>query len=135
MGTRSMVRTGAFGLLLGLLASGASAREGDAELKQRIEARLARAKLAEHAQVAVTVQEGRATLTGFATTLDARARAERAALKELAEVRNELQVVAGERPEAEVRKAVENAIVRYPYYGVFDAVGADFAGGTLVLRG
>lgn len=135
MGTRTMVRTGAFGLLLGLLASGASAGERDAELKQRIEARLARAKLAEHAQVAVTVQEGRATLTGFATTLDARARAERAALKEVAEVRNQLQVVAGDRPEAEVRKAVEDAITRYPYYGVFDAVGADFAGGTLVLRG
>jgi hyperosmotically inducible protein len=109
---------------------------GDVDLQKRVEARLAKAGLGERGDVQVAVKDGGVTLTGFTTTVDARRDAERAAGKESRRVESRLTV----RPEAalpdeKLGRAVADAILREPRYGVFDSVGVAVQDGVVVLQG
>jgi hyperosmotically inducible periplasmic protein len=126
--------TGAAALAASLLL-GASAFADDAVLRERIEARLAKAGFAERGQVEVAVQDGAAVLSGFTLTVDAQRAAEKAARKETKAVENHLRVLPEERADDDVRKAVADAILRDPYYGVFDSVGVGIEEGVVVLQG
>jgi hyperosmotically inducible protein len=119
-----------FSLLLGV-----SAFADDGVLRERIEARLAKAGLPERGQVEVAVKDGAAVLSGFTLTVDAQRAAEKAARKETKTVENRLRVLPEKRADDEVRKAVADAILRDPYYGVFDSVGVGVEEGVVVLQG
>src|SRR5206468_2205487 len=73
--------------VLAALALVAPARADDASLRQRIEARLGKAGLAENGQIQVEVTNGAAVLSGFTTTVDAQRQAEKAARKVRAQIR------------------------------------------------
>lgn len=120
-----------------VLSSGfaVAAAADDAALKARVEARLAKAKLDQRGDIAVAVQDGAVALEGGVLTLDARRQAEKLAHKEAKRVDNHLQVLPEPRSDAQLRKDAEAAILRYPYYGVFDSVGLDVADGVVTLRG
>lgn len=126
--------TGGAALAVSLLL-GASAFADDGVLRERIEARLARAGLSERGQIEVAVQDGAAVLSGFTLTVDAQRAAEKAARKETKTVENRLRVVPEGRADDEVRKAVADAIFRDPTYGVFDSVGVGVEEGVVVLQG
>jgi osmotically-inducible protein OsmY len=117
------------------LLLGASAFADDTVLRERIEARLAKAGLSERGQVEVAVKDGTAVLSGFTLTVDAQRDAEKAARKETKTVENHLRVLPEERADDDVRKAVASAILRDPYYGVFDSVGVGVEQGVVVLQG
>jgi osmotically-inducible protein OsmY len=74
-------------------------------------------------------------LTGFTLTLDAERAAEKAARKETKTVESLIRVVPEKRADHEVRKAVAEAILRDPTYGVFDSVGVGVEQGKVVLQG
>jgi hyperosmotically inducible periplasmic protein len=134
MGGRYARRTGGF-VLAAALVFISPARADDAGLRQRIEARLSKAGLADHGQVEVDVTNGVAVLSGFTTTVDAQRRAEKAARKETKTVDNRLRVVPLAREDAEIRKAVADAVLGYVYYGVFDSVGVAVDHGVVTLQG
>jgi hyperosmotically inducible protein len=122
--------------LLGALLVAAPAVASDADLQRRVEDRLARAGVVERGSVQVTVRDGVVSLDGFTLTVDARRDAEKAAGKESKEVVSRLVV----RPEApardeQLRKAVADAILREPRYGVFDSVGVAVEDGAVLLQG
>lgn len=119
-------------LLLGVvLPAGA----GDLDIHRRIEERIEKAKLDEGGQITVSVEEGRATLSGSVTTVSARQKAEKAALKETKLVENLLRVLPEARSDDEVRKAVRDTILRTPFYTVFDSVSMGVEGGAVLLSG
>ncbi len=131
---------GGFARTAGLALAGAlvfisPARADDGGLRQRIEARLSKAGLADRGQVEVEVTNGVAVLSGFTTTVDAQRRAEKAARKETKTVDNRLRVVPLAREDAEIRKAVSDAVLGYAYYGVFDSVGVGVDQGVVTLQG
>ena len=121
--------------VLAALALVAPARADDASLRQRIEARLGKAGLAENGQIQVEVTNGAAVLSGFTTTVDAQRQAEKAARKETKAVDNQLRVVPVPREDADIQKAVSDAILGYAYYGVFDSVGVGVDHGVVTLQG
>jgi hyperosmotically inducible protein len=107
----------------------------DASIQARIQARLAEAKLNPDTHIQVTVEHGTARLTGTTPTLvDSRA-AERLARKETKEVVNKVIVEPVPRADAAILKGAQSAVLRYPWYGVFDAVGVDVNHGAVTLRG
>jgi hyperosmotically inducible periplasmic protein len=122
-------------VLVASLLLGASAFADDVVLRERIEARLAKAGLAERGQVEVAVKDGAAVLSGFTLTVDAQRAAEKAARKETKTVENRLRVFPEKRADEEVREAVADAILRDPMYGVFDSVGVGVEEGVVVLQG
>jgi hyperosmotically inducible periplasmic protein len=127
---------GPAGVLLGALAFAAPAFADDAGLRERIEARMNKAGLADDGQIAVDVTADRAVLSGFTTTVAAREQAEKAARKETKNVDNRLQVVpAVAMADADVQQLVGNAILGYEYYGVFDSVGVSVDNGVVTLQG
>jgi hyperosmotically inducible protein len=107
----------------------------DMGLRQRIEARLGKAGLADRGQIEVRVTDGEAVLSGFTTTVDAQRRAERAARKETKAVDNRLVVVPAPKEDSQIRKAVSDAVLGYVYYGVFDSVGVGVDHGVVTLQG
>ena len=132
---RNVPFTGGAAFVAALLF-GASAFADDAVLRERIEARLAKAGLPERGQIEVAVKDGAALLSGFTLTLDAQRAAEKAARKETKTVENLIRVMPGKkRADDEVRKAVAKAILRDPTYGVFDSVGVGVEQGKVVLQG
>jgi len=112
-----------------------AARADDAGLRQRIDARLSKAGVADRGQVQVEVTNGVAVLSGFTTTVDAQRRAEKAARKETKTVDNRLRVVPLAREDAEIRKAAADAVLGYAYYGVFDSIGVGVDQGVVTLQG
>jgi hypothetical protein len=76
-----------------------------------------------------------AVLSGFTLTVNAQRAAEKAARKETKKVENRLRVFPEKRADDEVRKAVADAILRDPTYGVFDSVGVGVEEGVVVLQG
>jgi osmotically-inducible protein OsmY len=135
IGERSARRVGGLGLAAAMLLSG-PAFANEAGLRERIEARLAKAELAEHGQVEVGVENGVAVLSGFTTTVDARTRAEKAARKETKEVENRLRVVpVAEVVDPALQRAVADAVLGYVNYGVFDSVGVAVEQGVVTLQG
>lgn len=118
------------------LLLGASAFADDTVLRERIEARLAKAGLSERGQVEVAVKDGTAVLSGFTLTVDAQRAAEKAARKETKVVENHLRVLPEEKAgDDDVRKAVAQAILSDPTYGVFDSVGVGVEAGVVLLQG
>jgi len=129
---RSVAALFAIGLVLG----GGTARADDAEVKRRVEERLARAKVYEAADVRVGVEQGAVTLDGVASRLDAALAAERAARKESKSVANRLRVVPDvERKDSELGKEVFDRILGYVWYTVYDSIEAGVEDGVVTLRG
>jgi osmotically-inducible protein OsmY len=81
------------------------------------------------------VTNGVARLDGAVLEYEASYQAEKAARKEAKEVDNRLVVGVEPRPDSDIRRDVEDAILRYPYYGVFDSVEVGVKDGVVVLRG
>jgi osmotically-inducible protein OsmY len=123
-------------VLSALLLVSTSALADDGTIRQRVEARLAKAGLERNADIQVSVKDGAVILTGAALTVDAQRAAEKAARKEAKVVDNRLTVVPLEpHSDAEIRKAVESAILSYPRLTVFDSVELGVEKGTVLLRG
>jgi osmotically-inducible protein OsmY len=120
----------------GILMVAAPAMASDADVQKRVESRLSKAGLEKRGDVKVSVNGGAVTLDGFTLTLDARRDAEKAAGKESKRVVSHLVV----RPDhsitdAKVRAAATAAILREPWYGVFDSVGVAVDDGVVRLQG
>lgn len=129
-----------WGWTLGILACAvllaAPARAGtDASTQARIQARLAEAKLNPDTHIQVTVEHGVAHLTGTTPTLVDSRTAQKLARDETKEVVNKVIVEPVPRTDAAIMKDARSAVLRYPYYGVFDAVGVDVDHGAVTLRG
>jgi len=115
----------ALALGVGLLAvpPAAIAAATDAEIRERVEEKIRRAKLDREADVEVAVESGQVRLSGVATTLHASREIERRALQVADAVANQIRVVPDEpRGAGEIREGVRKTILRYVYYGVFDSV-------------
>jgi len=113
----------------------ASANDDDARIRERVEARLAKAGVDRAGEVQVEVKAGAVTLTGGVLSLDASRRAGKAAAKESKQVVNLIKVLPEPRSDAEVRQAVVAAVRRYPQYTVFDNVELGVENGVVLLRG
>lgn len=131
--TKGMGRFGFVALLA--LAAGPALAASDDEVRERIEARLARAHLDASADVRVEVAGGVAHLSGLAVRLEDARRAERAAHQETRQVVNDVRVEPERRPDPALRKDAQDAVLGYPRYEVWDAVGLDVVDGVATLRG
>lgn len=108
----------------------------DAELKSRIEERLAKAGLAQNADIRVSVADGVVRLTGLAVRYVDFRNAERLARKEADRVINTVRVVPEQpRPDKAIKTDVESAVLRWERYGPFDAVGVEVKAGVVRLTG
>ena len=126
--------------LAGLLGAGAlsiavPALASDVDLQRRVQDRLAKAGLEQRGDVQVSVKDGVVNLEGFTLTVDARRDAERAAGKVSKRVESRLVVRPEPLPDVKVQKAVADAILREPRYGVFDSVGVAVEDGAVLLQG
>jgi hyperosmotically inducible protein len=126
--------------LAGLLGAGAlliavPALASDVDLQRRVQDRLAKAGLEQRGDVRVSVKDGVVTLEGFTLTVDARRDAERAAGKVSKRVESRLVVRPEPLPDVKVQRAVADAILREPRYGVFDSVGVAVEDGAVLLQG
>lgn len=130
-----MTKRNRMALVAAGLALALPALADDAATKQRIEARLSKARVLEQADVAVEVEGGHATLSGVAPTLAVQRRAEKEARKETRSVENRIRVMPEARPDAEIRAAAVDAILRHPQLTVFDSVELGVEDGVVVLQG
>ncbi len=123
--------------VLAVLASGPPALAADdAEIRDAIEARLQKKGLERAADVRVDVRDGEVTLTGVATSLPASREAEKQARKDAKVVRNQIEVHIEEPvKDGEIVEGVRDAVLRYPYYDVFDYVEFGVNDGAIVLLG
>jgi osmotically-inducible protein OsmY len=123
--------------LAALLFVGTSARADDSAIaiQAKIERRLEKAGLLQSADLKVEVSGNTATLRGVVMTLEARRDAERAAHKEAKTVNNLIRVFPDARRDADILKDARNAVLRYPYYSVFDSVDLGVEDGVALLRG
>jgi len=123
--------------LAALLAAGATARADESAIatQAKIERRLEKAGLLASGDVQVEVSGNTATLRGVVMTLEARRNAERAARKETKTVNNLIRVFPDARRDADILKDARNAVLRYPYYSVFDSVDLGVEDGVAMLRG
>jgi osmotically-inducible protein OsmY len=115
--------------------AGAGARADQGSVAERVEARLLRAGLGRDGSTAVALEGAQVVLSGSVGTLGESRAAEKLARKETLEVDNRLRVAGPDRPDDEVRRAVERAILGCVNYGVFDSVAMGVADGTVYLRG
>jgi hyperosmotically inducible periplasmic protein len=123
-------------IAVGLLLGAGPAFADDAAIKRKVEERLAKARLDQTADVQVGVKDGVVTLDGVVTRLDASLRAQKAALKESKTVENRLKVVPDvERKDSEIQKDVEDQILRYAWYTVFDSISVAVQDGVVYLGG
>ena len=131
-------RTGIAGMLAGMLALGVSgtvASGADDALRQAVESRLAD-EAAVAGRVEVAARGGEVTLAGALATLwDKEWALDRARKTDgVRAVVSELVVVSPET-DRELGNAVGQAILRYPYYSVFDYVDVTVEDGVVTLRG
>jgi osmotically-inducible protein OsmY len=129
-------------LLFSLAASAAGAAPPaiptaaeDEAIRQRIEERLRKANLTPQAEVAVSVEGGRAVLSGTATQLYAARQAERLAAKEARSVDSRIRVEPEPRSDAQIAQEVRQAVLGYIHYTVFDGVEARVQDGQVWLGG
>ena len=125
-------------LALALAASGAAANVTDVAddaLRQAVERRLAR-EASVAGRVEVTVRDGEVTLDGTVATLWEKEWAvDRAQGTDgVRTVMNDL-IIGSPENDKELGGAVGQAIVRYPYYSVFDYVDVQVENGVVTLRG
>jgi osmotically-inducible protein OsmY len=106
-----------------------------AGLKERVESRLVKAKLVESGAIQVAIANGAVVLDGAVTTVAARNEAEKAARKESKVVENRLRVVPEERSDKDIEKDARSAILRTPFYGVYDSVEMGVENGVVTLAG
>ena len=128
----------ALGLVLGAgwLSATPAAAADDAQLKSRIEARLASAHLGQPAEVGVEVRDGKAVLSGSVPTVHDLWTAEGAARKVTKKIEDQVSVQPVRAvSDEQISKTITRAVIGYPYYGVFDAVGYDVRDGQVVLTG
>lgn len=118
-----------------IFAAAVPLRADDLELEKKVEARLEKTKLASEGEILVSAKNGAVVLDGAVATLAARLEAEKAARKEAKVVENRLRVVPEERTDAEITKDVRSAILRYPFYTVFDSIDLKVEGGKVTLAG
>lgn len=120
----------------GLLVGTGIARADDAEVKRKVEERLAKAKVYQAADVRVTVANGQVALDGVASRMDAALAAERAARKVSKSVVSRISVIPDERrKDSEIRADVADAVLGYSLYTVFDSIEAGVEDGVVTLRG
>jgi osmotically-inducible protein OsmY len=119
-----------------LLAASAALAGTDADVKQRIEARFAKAGLDKRNEITVTVSNGVAKLDGVTLTYADFREADRDARKEARVVVNELHVVPETpRRDAAIRRDAEDEVLGWERYGPFDAVGIEVKDGVARLTG
>ena len=123
--------------LAALLAVSGPVRADDSAIaiQAKIERRLEKVRQLTGADLQVEVSGNTATLRGVVMTLEARRNAERAARKEAKTVNNLIRVFPDARRDADILKEARNAVLRYPYYSVFDSVELGVDNGVAVLRG
>jgi osmotically-inducible protein OsmY len=110
--------------------------KSDPAIAQAIEARFAKKDVAQNANVQVAVSNGEVTLTGFATTLPESRLAAKLARKEAKVVHNQIKVRLDEPvKDSQIVKGIRSAILRYPYYNIFDYVQFQVKDGAVVLVG
>ncbi|HEX6739314.1 MAG TPA: BON domain-containing protein [Vicinamibacteria bacterium] len=127
-------------VLIALLFSAAASALADAPdvdeaIRLRIEERLRKANLTEQAQVAVSVEGGRAVLSGTTAQLYTAREAERLAGKEAASVESRIRVEPEPRSDAQIAQEVRDAVLGYIHYTVFDGVEARVQDGLVWLGG
>jgi osmotically-inducible protein OsmY len=132
-------RDGRTALLLGLallvLAPPVIA-SSDAEVRRRVEERLAKAGFETRADIHVQVDSGVVRLTGITVRYPDLREADRLARKEAKNVVNLLRVVPETpRSDRDIRADAETAVLRWARYGPFDAVGVDVKNGAVKLSG
>jgi osmotically-inducible protein OsmY len=118
-----------------IIAAALPALADDATLRSKVEARLERSRVAREGDVRVQVDRGTVVLDGAVTTLSARREAEKQAKKEAKVVENRLRVVPDERTDKEIVREVRSAILRYPFYTVFDSIEVWVEDGVVALQG
>ncbi len=123
------------GLAAAFIVAALPALADDAGLRSKVEARLEKAKVTREGEVQVQADRGTVVLNGAVTTLSARREAERQARKEAKVVENRLRVVPEERTDNEIVKDVRSAILRYPFYSVFDSIEVGVDDGVVLIQG
>jgi osmotically-inducible protein OsmY len=114
----------------------APAFAGDADIQKSIEERFAKAGLDQSSGITVQVENGVVRLKGVALSLADARDAEAAARKEAKIVINQIDVVLERaRSDRAIRNDAEAAILSYPRYGAFDAVGVKVEDGLVMLTG
>ena len=121
--------------VMGAVVLASPAFADDAALKQQVEERLEKAKLQTRGEIDVEVNDGLVTLRGAVDTVDAQRDAEKSALEESKMVDNRIKVVPEQRTDADIRKDVRSAVLRYPYYSIFDDIEYSVDDGVVVLHG
>jgi osmotically-inducible protein OsmY len=118
-----------FGVALPALA------HDDSTTRQKIEARLVKARITAEGQIDVNVKNGSVVLTGAVTTVAAQHDAERLARKEAKFVENRVQVIPAPRPDADIVKDVRREILSNPRLTAFDSIDFGVDQGNVVLSG
>jgi osmotically-inducible protein OsmY len=119
-----------------LVAAAAAFADTDAEVRQRVEGRLAKTGLDKRAQIEVSVGEGVARLDGVVLRYADRLEADRAARKEARAVVNQLRVVPEfARSDAAILVDARGEVLGWARYGAFDAVALGVKDGILSLHG
>jgi hyperosmotically inducible protein len=116
-----------------LLVAALPAHADDQALRDKVQARIDKARL--EGEISVSVEQGAIVLDGAVATVAARKGAGRAAQKEAKVVENRLRVVPEARADAEIVKDVRSAILRYPFYTIFDSVNLGVDDGVVTLAG
>jgi osmotically-inducible protein OsmY len=116
------------------LATAIPAAADEASAAARLESRIQQA-VKHDASVSVAVENGRVTLKGFALTIAAERAIDKQVKKLAPHAVNEVRLTPEERSDAAIRTDVEDAVLGYPYYTVFDGVDAAVKDGVVVLGG
>jgi osmotically-inducible protein OsmY len=122
---------------LGVLITSAPAMAADdATIRDAVEKRFEKKELLKDANVRVQVSDGEVTLSGVATNLPLKRELEKQARKEAKVVHNRVQVKLEEpAKDSEIIDGVRSAILRYPFYDIFDYVEFRVKDGAVLLEG
>jgi osmotically-inducible protein OsmY len=124
------------GLLVGAQARASDTQADDAQLKARVEARLANVAVHQPAKIEVTVRDGRLFLEGQVPTVADRWKIEKAARSVTRHLESRVAVEPRtELSDQELQEQITKAVLGYAYYGVFDAVGFQVQDGVVHLTG
>ena len=126
-------------MLVGLASQTAFGRTQDSDAKRAAELqdKVYHSKVFNHGQVATTLENGVATLTGTVDNLGAKLDAERAARKTegVTRVVNNIQVRADDVTEKQILEKARHEILMYYAYGIFDNINLAAQGDKLMVSG